>query len=80
MILPTKHLRLDRSLLGLGAEVLLLLEHERTVSSLWEAFKKHREQQHLPSVNFDWFVLVLDFLHMAGVVDFVDGHVGRMGS
>lgn len=80
MILPTKHLRLDRSLFGLGADVLLLLENERTVSSLWETFKKHREQRHLPSVTFDWFVLALDFLHMAGVVDFADGHVRRMES
>ena len=37
MILPTKHIRPDRALIGVGAEVLGLLVQPMTVSGLWDA-------------------------------------------
>lgn len=77
MILPTKHIRLDRSLLGLGADLLRLLNEERTVSSLWDAVTKRRQQVGAPNVSFDWFVLAIDFLYAAGAVELLDGRVRR---
>jgi hypothetical protein len=79
MILPSKHLRQDRSLIGVGAEILTLLERDRTVSSVWERVKSERGQNDgVPGISFDWFVLALDFLFTAGAVDFVDGRLRRV--
>ncbi len=36
MILPGKHLRGDKALLGVGGEVLAQLSEPKTVSELWE--------------------------------------------
>lgn len=42
MILPTKHLREDRTLLAIGADVLRLLGESKTVSRLWDDFQRWR--------------------------------------
>lgn len=80
MILPTKHIRLDRSLLGVGADLLRLLDEERTISSLWDLLTKRRQETGSPSVTFDWYVLALDFLFAADAIEFLDGRVRRMVS
>ena len=77
MILPTKHIRLDRSLLGLGAELLPLLDNDRTVSSLWDAFSKQRQRVGTSSITFDWFILGVDFLFTAGTIELHDGRLRR---
>jgi hypothetical protein len=43
MILPGKHLRQDRALLTVGAEILIHLDEPRTVSELWERVRQARE-------------------------------------
>ena len=45
MILPSKHLRGDRALLCVGAELLRLLEIPRTVSGLWESLMRERAKR-----------------------------------
>lgn len=77
MILPTKHIRPDRSLLGIGAELLRLLDRERTVSSLWEEVRVERERQGTSSISFDWFVMALDFLYAAGAIELLDDGLRR---
>lgn len=42
MILPTKHLREDRALIAIGAELLRLLDEPKTVSRLWDELKRTR--------------------------------------
>ena len=42
MILPGKHLRPDRSLLGIGAEILDILDQEQTISELWQRLQDRR--------------------------------------
>lgn len=76
MILPTKHLPTDRSLLGIGAEVLYLLRQPKTVSSLWTDIQELRGElaSRLP---FDWFVLTLDFLHTIGAIRIDQGRLMR---
>ena len=39
MILPTKHIRPDRALIGVGAEVLVVLGQPMTVSKLWDVIR-----------------------------------------
>lgn len=76
MILPGKHLRQDRALLGIGAEILARLDEPRTVSELWEAVRQQYDQTLAASpLSFDWFVLSLGFLFTISAVDFENGVV-----
>ena len=43
MILPTKRLPQDRTLLFVGAQVLELLKAPATVSRIWDQLKKQRD-------------------------------------
>ena len=74
MIFPTKHIRTDRSLLGVGASVLALLNTPKSVSGLWEEFdRSRRTAEGAKPVAFDWFVMALDFLFMIDAVEFDRG-------
>jgi hypothetical protein len=76
MILPAKHLRQDRALLGVGAEILCHLDEARTVSELWERVRGARViAQAATPLSFDWFVLSLSFLYAMGAIDFARGIV-----
>ena len=79
MILPTKHLNAERSILRIGAEILVLLGSESTVSRLWSEFQKYRrENLCIKPVTYDWFVLTLDFLFLLGTISFLDGKIVRL--
>jgi hypothetical protein len=70
MILPTKHIPLDRSLLGAGAVLLLLLEAPLTPTAVWDRAKN------TPAIGtYGRFVLALDFLYAVRAIDLVDGLV-----
>lgn len=74
MILPTKGIAPDRSILGIGGDVLGLMQDEPIgVSTLWERYTKYRKRCGLNAlVAFDWFILVLDFLYMIGAIGLDD--------
>lgn len=73
MILPTKHLSTEQSLLGIGANVLSALPRPRTVSSLWD------EVRHDPNVaTFERFTLALDLLYACGAISMADGLLFRV--
>lgn len=78
MILPTKHIKTDRSLIGLGAVVLQILIEPMTVSALWNAFRSRRtaEQPKSP-INYKWFILTLDFLFIIGAIEFKRGTIRK---
>jgi hypothetical protein len=82
VILPSKHLSLNRSLLSVGGRVLAALSEERTVSGLWNdlknppSFASNGEQV---EISFDWFVLALDFLFTAGAIELYAGMIRRTG-
>lgn len=76
MILPNKHLREDRALLTIGAEILTHLDESRTVSELWE--RVHAGRTSNPTyapLSFDWFILSLNLLYAISAVDMADGIV-----
>lgn len=76
MILPTKHLPENHSLIGVGATVLLLLERQgATVSGLWDSFKEYRGEKTM--VSFDWFVMGLDLLFMLDTIEIQRGVIVR---
>ena len=70
MILPTKHIRPDRALIGVGSEVLALLQEPKTVSRIWDDFRSARnDNPGMAPVSYDWFVLSINLLFMIGAVD-----------
>lgn len=72
MILPGKHLKRDRALLGVGGEILEALKYDQTVSELWEKIQLNRPEKVMP-LPFDWFVLALSFLFAVGAISFDRG-------
>ncbi len=72
MILPGKHLRHDRALLGIGAELLAQLSEPRTVSELWVRTRLFRSSESAP-ITFDWFILSLTFLYAVSAIDHING-------
>jgi hypothetical protein len=74
MILPAKHLRHDRALLGIGAELLAQLGQPLTVSELWERTRLVRSAKAAP-ITFDWFILAVSFLYAIAAIDYAEGVV-----
>lgn len=72
MILPTKHLPLDRALLTASATVLGALRSPATVSATWE-----RVRETTAITTFDRFVLSLDLLFSLGLVKLDEGRLVR---
>jgi hypothetical protein len=78
MILPTKRLSPDRSMLALGGEILRLLYEPKTVSRLWEEFCQMRDRlSGRRNVTFSWFVLALDFLYAVRAIETERGRIQR---
>lgn len=75
MILPTKHLKEDRSLLWIGSEILSILSEPKTISGIWEELKQQRQSNNIP---YDWFILALDFIYTLNAVDFNRGRLRRV--
>lgn len=65
--MPTKHVPLEQTLLGLGGQLLTLLRRGDTVTALWE---RARELPHVGS--FARFVHALDLLYAIGALEFRD--------
>jgi hypothetical protein len=72
MIMPSKHISEEQTLLGVGAIVLQHLERPQTVTSLWD---KVRDEYAVGT--FERFVLALDLLHITGVVNLSQGMIYR---
>lgn len=68
MILPTKHISSNNSLLGVGAKILSHLNYPRTVASLWSDLCKAPE-----IATFERFVLGLDLLYILGTIELREG-------
>ena len=76
MILPGKHLKQERALLGIGRDILDVLEQGQTVSELWERFQLSRNQRGGP-ISFDWFILSLSFLYAISAIRYDRGVLNR---
>jgi len=72
MILPSKHISEEQTLLGIGAVLLRSLEQPQTVTSLWD---KVRDDQSVGT--YERFVLALDLLHIIGVINLSHGMIQR---
>jgi hypothetical protein len=81
MLLPTKGLSPDRSLVFLGGQVLLRLGAPTTVSSLWTGVRSDRGREPgFAPLTYDWFLLSLDLLYVVGAVQLDEyGRIARVG-
>ena len=81
MILPTKHVRPERALIGVGAELLEILKRPMTISRLWDELRGRRSI-HTPNapIDYQWFILSLDLLYTVGAVDYDRGVVRKAAS
>jgi len=77
MILPTKHLRNNMSLIYIGGIVHEVLNAESvTIDQLWHNVKKRYEnQKNNGSLTFDWFILALNMLYIVGVITQKEGRI-----
>lgn len=81
MILPTKHIRSDRALLAVGADMLRCMREPMTVSRLWDEVRTYRGDRSIAApINYDWFVLALDLLFLMKAVTFERGLLQKAGS
>jgi hypothetical protein len=74
MILPSKHLRQEHALLGVGAVILRHLEGGRTVSEVWERTRQDNpDGTNGDQVSFDWFLLALSLLYAIHAIELENG-------
>ncbi|MCK5282468.1 MAG: hypothetical protein KAK00_03595 [Nanoarchaeota archaeon] len=73
MIIPTKHIKIENSLLGIGAELLNRVNQPKTVSTLWDQSKCIKGIK-----SYELFTLVLDFMFIIGAIEFNEGFVRRI--
>ncbi|MGC4885796.1 ABC-three component system middle component 6 [Micromonospora sp. DT227] len=70
MIIPTKGITPQRSLIAVGAQILEVIDGPLTVSQAWARLREwRRSHDHHAPVPFWWFVLALDLLYALGVVE-----------
>ena len=72
MILPTKHVSVAQSYLGMGAQVLAQMDRPLTLTRLWE-----RVRGSASITSYEEFLLTLDLLYSLDAVDFADGFLRR---
>ena len=71
MILPTKHISLSESLVGLSGVLLTFLSKAHyTLDGLWREYSKINKTAEYPAYHdFDNVVLAVNLLYVIGVVD-----------
>ena len=72
MILPDKNIKLEYSLLGCGAALLLEINEPQTLSLLWDKVKKHDGL-----ISYEKFLLTLDYLYMIKAIILKYGMIAR---
>ncbi len=73
MILPSKHISEDQTVLGIGALLLQYLDRPQTVTSLWNKVRNERVVG-----TFERFVVTLDFLYIIGLVVLSHGTIRKL--
>ena len=72
MILPDRNIKLEYSLLNCGALILEEMSEPQTISLLWDKVKKHEAL-----VNYEKFLITLDYLYMINAITLRDGLIVR---
>jgi len=72
MILPTKHIRISESLMGLGGFLVKLLSEPMTIDKLWIKYSKNNDKRFPAYHNFDNLVLSVNLLYIMGIIEIND--------
>lgn len=74
MVLPNKHVPVNRSLVGLGGKILgILADRPRTVSSTWERLRMRSAE-----ASFEQFALAASFLFSLGAIEMEGDNLRRV--
>ena len=77
MILPTKHLRSEASLIYVGGIIHnIIATTPLSIDQLWH-ITKHEYVKRFQDcdITYDWFILALSMLYTISAVSFVDGRI-----
>ena len=78
MILPSKHIKLCESLIGLSSFLFELLISRMTVDELWGKFNKKIDAGEFPTKHsFDNFILAIDLLYILQKVELIENKIQR---
>jgi len=80
MILPSKHLSPERSLLSIGAKILLKLYRPRTISNLYRELVKNKDKNQNNETNtirYEEMILALDLLFMTGAIELIGKQIRK---
>jgi hypothetical protein len=70
MILPTKHINLSESFIGLSGFLLKLLNKAMTIDDLWQEFQKVNNTAQYPAYHsFDNIILGINLLFFIGAIE-----------
>lgn len=77
MILPTKHLRSEASLIYVGGIIQsIVASTSLTVDQLWHSTKQeYINHSHDSDITYDWFVLALSLLYTINAVSFSESRI-----
>ncbi len=77
MILPTKHLRSESSLIYIGGIIQsALASGSMSVDQLWRSTKTlYSARTHNNDITYDWFVLALSLLYEIGNITLIDDKI-----
>ena len=73
MIMPSKYVREEEAIIGVGNILLQHIKGSINISSLWENVKTNHAV-----VTFDRFVIALDFLYILGIIDIKQNDIMRV--
>lgn len=76
--MPTKHIKTENALIGVGAQILEELIEAKPVSTLFHDIQLRRQNNDMATIHFDWFLLAIDFLFIVGAVRFEFGLIKKM--
>lgn len=74
MILPTKGISPERSLIAIGSFVLSNIEPPRSPSEVWHSYNQSGPRSY---VTYDWFCLAISLLFAMGLVEMSGDLLGR---
>lgn len=77
MILPTKHLKTEASLIYVGGVIQSKVSDvPLTIDQLWHSVKQEYQKRILDyEITYDWFILALSLLFTIGIVLLADGRI-----
>ncbi|HBN23323.1 MAG TPA: hypothetical protein DD412_08830 [Holosporales bacterium] len=72
MILPTKHIPANETLIGAGVVILQRIQSPIALSTLWESTKNNPAIQ-----TYERFISTLDMLHIIGAIHLENNKIKR---